>query len=245
MISARRSLLALLLLLGTLLAVSEGCVRRRITVRSDPPGAVAYLDNVELGKTPISRNFDFYGKRELRLVKDGYETHTELVALPAPWYEWAGIDFVSEILVPGVITNQHYFDVRMRSQQMIPPDDLIMQAEQLRATAHASGAFRAGSSTPYTPTPYTPAPYAPTPYGPVPSIPGSSAPSMTPAPTPNPQYAPETSPNSVVPYNPYPENPQNQPGPQIQQFPTQPTQQFPPQRLQVPTPTLAPNQQNP
>lgn len=233
MISVRLHLIPLLLLLGTLLAVSEGCVRRRITVRSDPPGAVAYLDNVELGKTPISRHFDFYGKRELRLVKDGYETHTELVALPAPWYEWPGIDFVSEIIVPGVITNQHYFDVRMRSQQMIPPDDLIMQAEQLRATAHASGAFRAGS-----PTPYVPGSAAP-----VPTLP----PAPAPAPATIPPYSPEMAPNSVVPYNPYPENspiPPNQSGQQIQQFPTQPPQPFPPQRLQVPTPMLDPNQQN-
>ena len=54
-----------------------GCVQRRMTIRSSPPGAMVYVDNQEIGTTPVSTGFTYYGTREFRLVKDGYETLTE------------------------------------------------------------------------------------------------------------------------------------------------------------------------
>ena len=38
--------------------VAAGCVERTITVRSDPPGALVYLDDVERGETPCTFRFD-------------------------------------------------------------------------------------------------------------------------------------------------------------------------------------------
>ena len=136
----------ILLLFAELTAVS-GCVRRRLTVRTNPPGAVAYLDHVELGKTPISRNFDFYGKRELKLVKEGYEPHTEMIHLRAPWYEWPGLDFFSEVLVPGMITDEPNYSVNLKPQQVVSPDDLIAEGERMKALAHSSGTYRVSSGS--------------------------------------------------------------------------------------------------
>lgn len=138
-------------------AISLGCVRRRLTLMSDPPGAVVSLDKVEIGKTPISCNFEHYGNRELRLVKEGYETHTQMISLRAPWYQWAGLDFVSEVLVPHQITDRKTFRIKMRPQKAVSPDDLIAQAEHMKSLAHSSGSYRidrgrpntAPGSTPY------------------------------------------------------------------------------------------------
>ena len=134
-------IIILLVVLAELTLVS-GCVRRRLTVRTNPPGAVAYLDNVELGKTPISRNFDFYGKRELKLIKEGYEPHVEMIHLRAPWYQWFGLDFVSEVLIPGTITDERVYPINLKPQQAISPDDLIAEGERLKAIAHSSGTYR-------------------------------------------------------------------------------------------------------
>ncbi len=168
---------------------SEGCVRRRLTIRSDPPGAAAYLDNEELGKTPISRNFDFYGKRELRLVKEGYETHTEMISLPTPWYEWPGIDFFSEVLTPGEITDRRHFHVRMKPQNVVAPDSLIADAERMKALAHSGGTYRVDSSVPTYPVPTvspTPDPAQPFPVPPIPQYPEPEPTPLQGPPVPNP-----------------------------------------------------------
>ena len=125
----------------------SGCVRRRLTLRTDPPGATVYLDNVEIGKTPLSRDFDYYGPRELRFVKEGCETHTEMVRLRAPWYQWIGLDFVSETLVPGEILDRHNHSVKLRPVEITSPDMLIAQAEQLKSLAHSSTNIRMENGT--------------------------------------------------------------------------------------------------
>ena len=38
-----------LLLLAFTMAAATGCVRRRLTVRSNPPGALVYVDNQQIG----------------------------------------------------------------------------------------------------------------------------------------------------------------------------------------------------
>jgi hypothetical protein len=62
-----------------------GCVQRRMTIRSDPPGALVYVDDYEIGNTPVSTDFVYYGTRKIRLVKDGYETLTVRQPFPVPW----------------------------------------------------------------------------------------------------------------------------------------------------------------
>jgi len=143
MVFFRRFIILLLLLME--LTVVSGCVRRRLTVRTNPPGAVVYLDNVELGKTPISRNFHYYGKQELKLIKEGYEPHVEMIHLRTPWYEWPGLDFFSEVLVPGTITDERIYPINLKPQQVVSPHDLIAEGERLKAIAHSSGTYRVSS----------------------------------------------------------------------------------------------------
>src|SRR5258707_15345494 len=49
-------LLPLVLLLATLGSLS-GCVERRYTVRTNPPGALLVANDEEIGATPTSRSF--------------------------------------------------------------------------------------------------------------------------------------------------------------------------------------------
>lgn len=129
--------ITLALLCVTLLTMfSTGCVRRRMTVRSNPPGATVYLDGKEIGRTPFSTNFDFYGKREFRLVKQGYETKTIITPVRTPWYEYPGIDFVSEVLLPGKLTDHKYFEFDMYPTNVMPTHELVGRAEELRRMGH-------------------------------------------------------------------------------------------------------------
>ena len=89
---------------ATILALAgSGCVERRMIIRTNPPGALAYVDDNEVGLTPVAISPIYYGNRKIRLVKDGYETLTLIQSVPPPWYEIPPLDFFSENLVPGKI----------------------------------------------------------------------------------------------------------------------------------------------
>jgi hypothetical protein len=72
----------------TLLAALPGCVRRRMTVRSNPPGALVFVDDQEVGTTPVSTGFTYYGTRKIQLMKDGFETLTVKQTFHPPWYQF-------------------------------------------------------------------------------------------------------------------------------------------------------------
>ena len=107
------------------LLAAGGCVQRRMTIRSNPPGATVYVDDYEIGTTPVSTNFTYYGSRKVRLVKDGYETLTVLQSVPAPWYEIPPLDLVSENFVPGEVRDQRQFCYQLRPQAVTPAAQLI------------------------------------------------------------------------------------------------------------------------
>jgi len=117
-----------------------------MTVMSNPPGANVYLDNEEIGRTPFSTNFDHYGKREFRIVKQGYETKTELVPVRAPWYQWVGIDFVAEVLLPGKLIDHKYYEFDLQPEKAVPGSELVARADQFRQTAHSDGVPNSGGS---------------------------------------------------------------------------------------------------
>ena len=112
-----------------------GCVSRRMTIVSNPPGAMALLDGKEIGYTPASSDFIWYGTRQVTLIKDGYETKTDLVTVPAPWYQWPVIEFFTDNFSPKRITDRRVFSFELQPKQMIPDEELRSRARQLRSEA--------------------------------------------------------------------------------------------------------------
>ncbi len=126
-ISRRGVCLALLLL-----AFAPGCVRRRMIVRSNPPGAMVYVDNQAIGMTPAATDFVYYGTRELRLVKPGFETLTVNQPIPAPWYQIPPLDFVSENIVPRKIQDYRTLSYDLVPQVIVPKAQLLERGQLLR-----------------------------------------------------------------------------------------------------------------
>ena len=109
-----------------------GCVHRRLTIRSNPPGALVYVDNQEIGRTPVSTSFVYYGTRAIRLEMDGYEPVEELHRLRPPWYQYPPIDFVSENFSFREIRDERVLDFELVPMQLVPTQQLIQRANQLR-----------------------------------------------------------------------------------------------------------------
>lgn len=128
----RRSHTTWLLLLTMCVVLPVGCVRRRLNVRTNPPGALVYVDNQQIGTTPCSVDFTYYGTREIRLIKPGFETLTVNQPIPTPWYEIPPLDFVSENLVPNKIRDNRTVTYDLAPQLVVPREQLLGRANQLR-----------------------------------------------------------------------------------------------------------------
>jgi hypothetical protein len=136
-------------------ALAAGCVQRRFTIRSNPPGAAVYVDNHPIGTTPVSHDFIYYGTRDVRLVKDGYETLNVKTKMPTPWYELPGIDFFSENLWPSEIRDNRVLDFQLQPQMIVPTEQLIGRAEELRRIRGPQATIPAGAVGVVEPTPPT------------------------------------------------------------------------------------------
>ncbi len=110
----------------------SGCVQRRMTISSNPPGAIVKVDDVEIGRTPVSTSFVYYGTRKIQLSKAGFETLTVLQPVPTPWYQWPGIDFFSEHFAPGKINDDRLFSYNMEPAVAVPTYQLLERAQELR-----------------------------------------------------------------------------------------------------------------
>ncbi len=115
-----------------ILPLVSGCVRRRMTVRTNPPGATVSVDNQVIGTTPAATSFVYYGTREFRIEKDGYRTETVLRKFSPPWYEFPGLDFISESLWPGEIRDERVIDVELVPKEREQTDKVVDRADALR-----------------------------------------------------------------------------------------------------------------
>ncbi len=105
-----------------------GCVRRIVTIESQPEGAQVYFDRKLIGRTPCSHEFLYYGTHRLELVKEGYTNLQSRPELKGPVYEYFPLSFFSEVLVPWQITDAHNFTFKLEKGQSKEP--VISPVEQ-------------------------------------------------------------------------------------------------------------------
>ena len=183
MVASRRGSTAIVgwFLFALLLCTCQsGCVQRRMTVRTNPPGALLYVDDYPIGVTPVSADFTYYGTRKIRLVKDGFETKTVMQSIPAPWYQFPPMDFVAENFVPGQIRDQRVLDFKLEPQAVVPTEQLLSRAEGLRRGIHTV-AGAAPSAAPSAGGVRNPAAITPSPYYP-PALPPPAGTEVIPTP---------------------------------------------------------------
>ena len=110
-------------------------MRRRLTIRSNPPGALVFVDDQAIGVTPVSTSYTHYGTRKIQIFKDGFDTVTAKQRFPKPWYQYPVIEFFAENLWPLEIRDERYVDFEMVPQQMVPNEKLLERAESLRMSS--------------------------------------------------------------------------------------------------------------
>ena len=125
-----RSLIAAAVLAATG-SFATGCVRRTITITTDPPGALVWLNDREIGRSPVDIDFEHYGTYDVRLERPGYEPLMTSGRAQAPLWDTVGLD-LRAALAPLQIHNHltwHYVLVPRNDD----PEPLIGRARRLRS----------------------------------------------------------------------------------------------------------------
>lgn len=133
--------IALALMVATALSVT-GCVERRYTIRTDPPGALVVVNGQEIGTSPVSKSYTYYGDRDVRVFKDGYRTDKFIQPLRAPWWDNYITEFFSENLVPITLRDEREFVYKLTPETSPATADLLNRADGLRAEGQAPPAPR-------------------------------------------------------------------------------------------------------
>ena len=115
-----------------LLFAFTGCVERTITVRTDPPGALVTVNEVEKGRTPVTFPFTWYGDYRVLVESPEYETLETHQLVSAPIYQWPVLDFVSEVLLPFNFHDHHNWQFTLSLREPVDPDVLIDRAKDFR-----------------------------------------------------------------------------------------------------------------
>lgn len=107
-----------------------GCVKRTITITSDPEGALVWLNDREVGRTPLDVEFLHYGTYDVRLVKDGYEPLLTSGKAPPPLWDHVGVDLLAELYPGGLHADiRWHYELQPSDHD---PDALLIRATELR-----------------------------------------------------------------------------------------------------------------
>lgn len=90
-------------------ALLTGCVTRTLTITSEPSGARVFVNDREVGCTPVTTGFTFYGTYDVRLEKDGCRPLWTKALAPQPWWEYPVIDLLVEATGPKSVDIPWHF----------------------------------------------------------------------------------------------------------------------------------------
>ena len=127
-----RSIVKMLLILPLVLLFLAGCVRRTVTINTAPQGARIILNDEEVGTSPVSVDFTWYGDYDVIVRHEGYETLQTHHRLNAPWYQIPPIDLFAEALVPFTIHDRHEMYFELEPRKPIDRTQLVKEAGDIR-----------------------------------------------------------------------------------------------------------------
>jgi hypothetical protein len=124
-----------LLAAALLCLTAVGCVERRYTIRTDPPGALVFVNGEESGISPVSVHYEYYGDRRVTIQAEGYETINTELPIRAPWWNNAFTGFFTENLIPFTLRDEREYLFTMAPAVTPQTGDLVGRGQQLRQQA--------------------------------------------------------------------------------------------------------------
>jgi hypothetical protein len=112
-----RSTAALCAVLVVLL-LSTSCIRSRVVITSDPPGADVTFNKMPRGRTPVTIPIIWYWYYDIKLEKPGYEPLATTERFHAPIWFYIPLDLVMEAIPIPI------YDTKKRHYALAPSEEL-------------------------------------------------------------------------------------------------------------------------
>lgn len=128
---ARYNLLILLVVGLVAAVIISGCVERKLTINTEPQEALVVLNDEEIGTSPVTVSFEWYGDYNVRVSKEGFETLKTHRNLKAPWYDKFPFDFFAW-LNPERIVDEYEWTFELAPKKEISREELIRNARELK-----------------------------------------------------------------------------------------------------------------
>lgn len=119
------------------LILAGGCVERKLTIVTQPEDAVVWLNDEEIGRTPVTVNFRWYGDYRVRIEKAGFEILNAHQDLKRPLHDVFPFDFFAECVWPGRIVDTYTWNYDLKPYQAPSSAQLIEQAKTARTSFQA------------------------------------------------------------------------------------------------------------
>jgi hypothetical protein len=116
------------------LILTGGCVERKLTIVTDPSDAVVWLNDEEVGRTPVTVNFKWYGDYRVRIEKSGYAILNTHQAMKRPLHDVFPFDFFAECVWPGRIVDTYTWNYQLATYQPAKTSELIESANAAKAS---------------------------------------------------------------------------------------------------------------
>ena len=121
-------------IIGLMTILLAGCVERRLTINTEPQGAMVVLNDQEIGVSPVTVSFNWYGDYWVRLSKDGYEAMDTHRMLRAPLHDYLPFDFIAEVLYPGRIVDAYEWTFDLAPKQYPTREQLVEKGVVLKSS---------------------------------------------------------------------------------------------------------------
>jgi hypothetical protein len=128
---AKPKLLVLSVIVVAIGSLLTGCVERKLTINTKPQGALVLLNDEEIGLSPVTISFEWYGDYNVRITKEGYETLNTHRELKSPWYDQFPFDFFA-MLNPKRTVDSFEWTFELAPQKQLTTEELIRDAEELK-----------------------------------------------------------------------------------------------------------------
>jgi len=108
-----------------------GCVEREMKITTVPAGALVIVSDREVGRTPLTLPFTWYGDYDVQVRMEGYKTLRTHAEISPPWYEVPPLDLLSH-MAPWTYRDRRFLHYKLEKRPEVSDEQLIKQAEEMR-----------------------------------------------------------------------------------------------------------------
>ena len=127
--------ICLMCVVMTAAVILGGCVERKLTINTEPQGALIVLNDEEIGTSPVTVAFNWYGDYSVRINKEGYQSLNTHKVLEQPRKDKFPFDFYYEVLTAKKYVDEYEWTFALAPYKPASREELLKAAKAVKEQA--------------------------------------------------------------------------------------------------------------